>query len=103
MSTVAILAIGVAIGTQQRYSASCSWSWLTHDAEGFFTSLLFIVAGVKAFLFLHQLPLICAGMIPISGDARLRTRKESRQTRVDRIVIMHPDAMATAPLDGSQF
>src|SRR5262249_3146627 len=29
-----------------------------------------------------------------SSDARLRTRNESRETRVDRIEIMHPDGMA---------
>jgi hypothetical protein len=29
-----------------------------------------------------------------SSDARLRIRDEGRETRVDRIVIMHPDAMA---------
>src|SRR5215469_11773503 len=32
-----------------------------------------------------------------SSDARLRTRNESRQTSVDRIVIMHPDGMAAVP------
>ena len=32
-----------------------------------------------------------------SSDARLRTRNESRETRVDRIVIMHPDGMAAVP------
>ena len=29
-----------------------------------------------------------------SSDAQLRTRNENRGTRVDRIVIMHPDGMA---------
>jgi hypothetical protein len=28
-----------------------------------------------------------------SSDARLRTRNESRETRVDRIVIKHPDGI----------
>jgi hypothetical protein len=32
-----------------------------------------------------------------SSDARLRTRNESRETRVDRIEIMHPDGMAVVP------
>jgi hypothetical protein len=32
-----------------------------------------------------------------SSDTRLRTRNESRETRVDRIVIMHPDSMAVVP------
>ena len=32
-----------------------------------------------------------------SSDARLRTRNESREARVDRIVIMHPDSMAVVP------
>jgi hypothetical protein len=32
-----------------------------------------------------------------SSDARLRTRNESRETRVDRIVTMHPDGMAVMP------
>jgi hypothetical protein len=31
-----------------------------------------------------------------SSDARLRTPDETRETRADRTVIMHPDAMATA-------
>jgi hypothetical protein len=30
-----------------------------------------------------------------SSDARLRTRNESKETRVDRIAIMHLDSMAT--------
>jgi hypothetical protein len=32
-----------------------------------------------------------------SSDARLRTRNESRETRVDRIAIIHPDGMAVMP------
>jgi hypothetical protein len=32
-----------------------------------------------------------------SSDARVRTQNESRETRVDRIVIMHPDGMAVVP------
>jgi hypothetical protein len=38
-----------------------------------------------------------------SRDARLRTRNESRETRADRIVIMHPDGMAVVPENPQSF
>jgi hypothetical protein len=41
--------------------------------------------------------LMSRAMSSSSSDARLRTRNESGATRVDRIVIMHPDGMAVVP------
>jgi hypothetical protein len=42
-------------------------------------------------------------MTSSSSDARLRTRNESRETRVDRIVIVHPDGMAAVPEISQSF
>jgi hypothetical protein len=38
-----------------------------------------------------------------SSDARLRTLNESRETRADRIVIMHPDGMAVVLKNPQSF
>jgi hypothetical protein len=37
------------------------WGWLTHDATGFFTLLLFVAVGIQAALFVWQLKLIARG------------------------------------------
>jgi hypothetical protein len=38
-----------------------------------------------------------------SNDARLRTRNESRETRANRMVIVHPDAMGVVQENPQSF
>src|SRR4051812_7499080 len=45
----------------QHHPDGTLWGWLTHDATGFFTLLLFVAVGIQAGLFIWQLKLIARG------------------------------------------
>jgi hypothetical protein len=67
--TVAVFAMGLTVASQT--TSGSFWGWLTHDASGFFTSLLFIVGGAQLWLFLRQLTFIRESLVDAkkSGDA----------------------------------
>jgi hypothetical protein len=60
--------------------------WLTRDATGLFTALLFVVAGIQAILFLVQLKLIRESLDPAKAAANAAYRAIDEAEKRDKIL-----------------
>jgi hypothetical protein len=96
--TVAVLAIGLSIGSQyhpfQPEPATRGniqeggqseygglWNWVTHDAAGFFTAWLVIVGGIQVALFIWQLWLIRESLndTKVAADAAKESAEAAKE------------------------